>query len=399
MFQDLLVNLAAAGIAFVLGLCFRPLKVRVQRRRTARRRQEVGRQRKPDFAADWIARYYRERGRLDDLYRIVIGSRAVSIPFLATAEWRQVDQDETLLLLQSPPHEHSSVVFNRRTVAARLQDPAEIDSPDVWNDLHACARAVTSTPDGPRIQVFVSDYFQYVTACGALEDETYAAVVRPERATPIRDQHLSSAARAAECGMGAHSIGMTVALVFWQDGVPKVIVQERSPAVSTYGGGLGIVPMFGCQTHDLSDVTPVSLTHNFLREVYEELYDGSSVQSGSLRVDPSWFLGEPEMAYVVGRMEAGDLRLRLLGFGFDAVNGQLIIGGVAEIRDPEFARTELSRLVGNWEIRSIFVWDLFGFELSDALLSHRFTPACAFTLAQTRDLLTREGVTAPGSAA
>ncbi|WP_141726380.1 hypothetical protein [Actinacidiphila rubida] len=383
-------NLLSAGIAFVLGLSSRPVKARIQQAWRRRRDSLQSRRRKPNFAAEWVVDYYRRRNRVNDLFRVRSGAQAVFIPFLNLPEWNLVDQDEDGLLAQEIPHQHSDVVFNRRIVASRLSDPAEIDSPTVWNDLHACATRVVTTPSGPRITVSISDYFQYVTVCGALEDETYAAVEKPQRGTPIRDRHLSSAAEAAECGMGAHSIGMVVALVFQQNGVHKVIIQERSRAVSTYGGGLGVVPMFGCQTLDLSDATPVSLTHNFLREVYEELYGGASVEHSSLRVDPRWFLAEPEMRYVVDKMAVDELRLRLLGFGFDAINGQLIIGGLAEVKDESFAESQLSRLVGNWEIHNIHVWDLFGYEVTDALLTHRFTPACAFTLARARELVLSE---------
>lgn len=177
---------------------------------------------------------------------------------------------------------------------------------------------------------------------------------------------------------------MTVALVYNDGDDLKVLIQERSRNVSTYGGALGVVPMFGCQTTDLSERTEVSLVHNFLREVYEELYGGISVEYDDQHIDPQWFFEHPSIAYMAGAIERGELKLNLLGFGFDALNGQLIIGGMVMFENPEFIKRELPMMTGNWEVRRIQAWELFGQRLTTALLDGEFTPACAFTLARTR---------------
>ena len=314
-----------------------------------------------------------------------VGGQKRFIPFLVKPEWL-VDLVEKQLIVQSIPQPRSGVAINRKVLNRRKSYLVRDQDGAIWNDLHACAANIKNTDQGPQIKVVLAEYFQYMSVCGALEDETYVASRSRSRgrATPVRDRVLASAEDATQCKLGAHAMGMTVALVYNDGDDLKVLIQERSRNVSTYGGALGVVPMFGCQTTDLSERTEVSLVHNFLREVYEELYGGISVEYDDQHIDPQWFFEHPSIAYMAGAIERGELKLNLLGFGFDALNGQLIIGGMVMFENPEFIKRELPMMTGNWEVRRIQAWELFGQRLTTALLDGEFTPACAFTLARTR---------------
>jgi hypothetical protein len=390
---DLLINLLAALIAFCAGLGVRSGRAWALGKLRARRERVHATRRRPEYAAAWIVEYYRARGRANDLFAVVADGVENRIPFLVRPQWYADDLVETDLLRQQLPHRKSTVALNHKVLGRRPQYMVGLDDGEPWNDLHACALKVEETPNGPRIEVGVCEYFQYMSVCGALEDETYAAVERRRARTRLRDRVLPDAAKALECAMGAHSIGMTVAIVFGGGPGPvgpgshKVLIQRRSQAVSTYGGALGVVPMFSCQSSDLTERTQVSLTHNFLREVYEELYNGEQVQRQTPRVDPGWFLQDPVMEPMLRYMQGAESSLQILGFGFDALNGQLIVGGLVNLGISEFAPTELGQMYGNWEVNNIEIWDLFGAPLTEALLASRFTPACAFTLARTRERL------------
>jgi hypothetical protein len=160
-------------------------------------------------------------------------------------------------------------------------------SGEPWNDLIACSDGVAETDTGPRIQLQVAEYFQYLSACGPLEDETFRAVRSARTKTPIRDRVLSSATEAARCGLGADAFGMQVAVVFDDGRRFRILIQRHSYSVSIYGGALAVVPVFGCQTTDLSVDSNISLFHNFLREIYQELYGGVEVEQKTAQVDPT----------------------------------------------------------------------------------------------------------------
>ncbi|MFC5754444.1 hypothetical protein [Actinomadura rugatobispora] len=388
MTEDLLVNLVATGIAFTLGVSVRSIRQRVRSVRRAGGSRRVQEQRHPRFTHGWLLEYYLSRDRLDDLYLLIEGRRRRFVPFLTKPSWTDHGFAEGALIVQSHPQRRSEApvdqaVMSRR--AAYLNVVREDGEP--WNDLIAVVQKIRETPDGPRIEIALAEYFQFLSACGALEDETYAAVRSPKNATPIRDATLAGVDDAAEARRQAHGFGMQCAFVFEEDGRHRVLVQRRSHSVSIYGGALAVVPVFGCQSMDLSERTPVSIFHNFLREVYEELYGGTEVERRGNRVDPTWFYREPPIARLITAQEDGVLDFRIFGFGFDALNGEVDICGLAYVKDPEFARRELPVLRANWEIHEISVWDLFGDDLTEALFAGEFSPGSVYTLAETRRYL------------
>lgn len=385
MTQDLIINLVASGMAFTLGVSVRSARQRIADAKKSAGSRRIKEQRHPRFAYGWLLEYYLRRDRLDDLYLLVDGNRRRIVPFLIKASWTNHDFDENVLVQQESPHRRSDTevdeeILRRRRAYLAVDD----ENGEPWNDLLAVVQEVQETEDGPLIKLALAEYFQFLTACGALEDETYAAVRNPRSPTPIRDEVLGSVDDAAHARRGAHGFGMQCAFVFPEDGRLRVLIQRRSHSVSIYGGALAVVPVFGCQSMDLSDRTPVSIFHNFLREVYEELYGGEEVEKRGNRVDPTWFYQEPSIAGLIASKEVGQMEFRILGFGFDGLNGEVDICGLAYIKDPEFARRELPSLKANWEIQDINCWDLFGNDLTDAMFAGEFSPGSVYTLAEAR---------------
>lgn len=385
MTHDLLINLLASGLAFALGVSVRSVRQHVVNARNLADSRRIREQRHPRFTHGWLLEYYLDRDRLDDLYLLVDGNRRRIVPFITRPSWTNQDFDEDVLLVQCSPHRRSDTEIDERVLRRRRAYLAVDDeNGEPWNDPLAVVEKVEETDEGPRINLGLAEYFQFLSACGALEDETYAAVRNPRNATPIRDAVLGSVDDAAEARRGAHGFGMQCAFVFHDEGRLRVLIQRRSQSVSIYGGALAVVPVFGCQTMDLSDRTRVSVFHNFLREVFEEMYGGEEVEKRGNRVDPTWFYQEPPIARLIAARESGVLDFRILGFGFDALNGEVDICGLAYIDDPEFARRELPSLKANWEIQDINCWDLFGDDLTEALFAGEFSPGSVYTLAEAR---------------
>ncbi|WP_141581107.1 hypothetical protein [Actinomadura sp. WMMA1423] len=385
MTQDLLINLVASGLAFTLGVSVRSVRQRIRNAKESAGSRRIKEQRHPRFTHGWLLEYYLRRDRLDDLYLLVDGNRRRIVPFLTKPSWTDHDFDESILLRQEPPHRRSDVevdgeILRRRRAYLAVDD----EDGEPWNDLLAVVQKVEETEDGPRITLAMAEYFQFLTACGALEDETYEAVRNRRSSTPIRDTVLGSVNDAAQARRGAHGFGMQCAFVFSEEGRLRVLIQRRSHSVSIYGGALAVVPVFGCQSMDLSDRTPVSIFHNFLREVYEELYGGEEVEKRGNRVDPTWFYQELPIAGLIAAREAGRMEFRVLGFGFDGLNGEVDVCGLAYIKDPGFARRELPTLKANWEIQDISCWDLFGEDLTDAMFAGEFSPGSVYTISEAR---------------
>lgn|GEM_PF-3858553 len=386
--RDLFISLIASAIAFLAGLATRSISERVRRTRRARNQRLIREQRHPRFTRQWLVDYYERQGNGHELFSHRHGDALIRVPLLMKPTWHLEDCDERRLIGQTLPQRRSGASIDARALSRRgayLSLSAEGGEP--WNELLACVFAVEEGEDGPTLQLGVAEYFQFLSACGSLEDETYAAVRHPRRRTRLRDRVLPSAAAAATCRLGAHGFGMQVAVVFHVDGDLHVLIQRRSHSVSLYGGALAVVPVFGCQTLDQSADTEISLFHNFLREIYEELYGGVEAEQHSGRVDPRWFYREPPLERILTAREQGLLDFSLLGFGFDSLNGEMDLMALAFFKQSRFTDIELHEMKTNWEINDIHVWPLFGQHLTDALLDGQFSPGSVYALVRTRERL------------
>lgn len=386
--QDLALNLIASAISFALGVFGKLLYDRLRRGRSSAELVRRLRRGNPAYTAPWIIRYYEKAGRGDELYESRTVLPGHKLQFLVKPSWILDTGDDRSLLVQEVPQKVVLSSIDRRALRRRGH-AIKSAAGEHWNDYHSCALQVEETEDGPRIHVGVCRYLQYLSVSGSLEDETFRAVERrskrrPPRA-PLRDRGFSSVDDAARGGLGVHSIGMVTAFVYKDGESEMVLIHRRSPNVSTYSGALGVVPMFSCQTTDLGPATEVSLTNNFLRELYEELYGGLEAQSASTRVQKNWYESVEELAPYVSPKSRE--KLRIIGFGFDARNAQLIIGSIFTIDDPTFVKTEIPRMRGNWEMSDIDIISLRGLVMKQFLLADQFTPACAFTLTRALELL------------
>jgi hypothetical protein len=387
---DLLVNLVASLIAFLLGLFTRSAYHRIRTGILRRNRARILDQRRPSFTRRWLVDYYTDAGHADDLYAVRHEAALIRVPLLVKPSWHLHGAREADLISQTLPQRLATVPVDQRALKKRSRYLSITDkNGDPWNDLIACVAGVREAEDGPHIDVQLAEYYQYLSACGPLEDETFRAIRNRRAKSRVRDGSLGSAGDAALCKLGAHPFGMQVAVVFGDGERYKILIQRRSYSVSSYGGALAVVPVFGCQTTDMSANTEVSLFHNFLREVYEELYGGVEAERRTSRVDSRWFYKEAPIARLLKASDEGLLDFRLLGFGFDALNGELDLQAIALFHDSRFTQIELSEMSTNWEINDIQVWDLFGDDLTDAVLAGEFSPGSVYAIMQGREYLSQ----------
>lgn len=390
--RDLAVDLIAALIAFLCGLAFRPVRANVQARVARRRTELLQRIRDPSYTRDWLVGFYggAESGQL---YCYEEDGRRVATQLLMLDQWNFNEEVlEEDLLIQCVPQLHSSADVDMRTVR-RKGKHIDLTNPDgsEWNELIASVSHVADEAGRPKIYVQVADYFQFLSACFPIEDETYRVVgsrlVGLAKRAKLRRRFLPSVKAAAEGRLGAQPIGMQVVVVFETSQGPYVLIQQRAQNVSSYGGALAVVPVFGCQTDDLTDGTPVSLFRNFLRETYEELYGGVEVERSGKRLDPFWFHRTPSIERLLAARRVGYLSWRLLGFGFDALNGELDIMAIAVFHRGRFTDHEFNDMKGNWEIHRIQALPLFGQDVSDILASRGMSAGSIFAIRKAREIM------------
>ncbi|MBK3632084.1 hypothetical protein JHN52_03755 [Streptomyces sp. MBT97] len=385
---ELAIGLITSLFSFSCGLLYQKARAMVVSRRTSEEARRIGEERHPSFTMKWLVEYYFRRDLMHELLLVETDQRRNFIPFLTKNSWKVDEADESGLLDQCVPHPLSDAPLKENVLHRRGKYLEGVSGgPEEWNDLLACAERIEETPNGPRIKVHLAEYFQYLSSCGSLEDETYDAIRRPGRKTPIRDEALSSIAAASQNPLGAHGLGMQVALVYGDATEYKILVQRRSNSVALYGGALAVVPVFGCQTLDITAQTHLSFFHNFLRETYEELYGGTEVERRGPQVDPTWFYSKPPVARLLDYHASGILSFRILGFGIDALNGEVNVAALALITDSAVAAREIREMRVNWEVQQISAWHLFGEELDVGLTRGDFSPGSAYAIARAREYL------------
>lgn len=378
------LNLVASAIAFCAGLAFRSLYERVARKREAEAQRRLIQTGASAWTFPWLESYYLKRGSVDDMYVAKLADGQLRLPILMRPEWvlDTTDLDSLVVVDDSPQPIRAldAPTLKRRGLSVN-------SVPGEWNARHACALRIGTANDAAQVVAGTCDYKEYISTSGRLEDEAKAAIEAGSSSAPFRDQRLSGRDVLQFGSAGTHSIGMVTAVIVRVEGTDQVLLHRRSAAVSTYPGSIGLIPMFGCQPTEPASATQVSLRWNFLREVYEELFGGHEAQRPTLRPSADWFMADSRMEWFEEEV-LSSYPLRVLGYGLDALNGQLIFGSAIHIKDEAISQRLLMQILGNWEMDSMHLVDLNGSEMNQLLRDRTMVPACAFTIARCREVLT-----------
>lgn len=398
MLEDLpggvIAGVLGSMASFAAGFLTRVIYASVRERARVRALELHALRNQPSFSGKWLRHYYLDRDRLDDLFLATLGSRRVYLPILTKAQWHTGPFSEQELLQRPDPLPHASVL-ERASVLRRRRRFLAVGSAtgNLWNDTILCVTSIAPGMNGqPVLTLGRATYFQYLSACGALEDETARAVSHAVSTSPTRDTFLGDLTAAAHCGLGAHGLGAQAVLAFRHNGQVRFLVQRRSLSVATYAGALAVVPVFGCEplTDAGAQKGDSSLWHNFLREYLEELHGVAELERVGGYVDPRWFYSHPRAVPIIERRRNGQLLFEILGVGIDALNGEVNVAILAYIRDEEFAETELPLMKYNWEALDIRTQELFSEEVDAAVLADEFQPGSAFALCLARNRLRGE---------
>ncbi len=319
--------------------------------------------------------YYMQRGEGDSLFTLGTGKKA---PFLTKPTWhgasltgRAIEFAETNDAVDVPVNK--AAIRARRTAGQK-----------VWDGPVVCLSGIYETADRIVLNVSYGTYYQYLTQADCLISECVkkATVTGP---LPFRDRLAANLHQLSAGELGAQLVGMGIVLVLNLDGMPRVLLQRRSPYVGIAADTWTVVPTFVCEPDYLKFGDPrldsgrVAL-HSFLVEFYEELCDCQELIQDSRHLAPDWFYSESPIKEIVERLASGGMTFGITGLGFDAYTGELHIAGLAHVTDEELAKGIFNRIKHNWEMKDVRLLDIHSDELHAMVDSPDFYPTGAFDL-------------------
>ena len=392
-------------LSFLLPALYHRLRDARQRRRVLKRQTLLSDAKR---VYDWLLAYYERHDALSDLYECTIGHYTTRIPFLTTLDWQQtfpIPIDGDVLLAYS---EGSQQAFE---TDARLIQRRQALGQRLFNAQALYLDRIEQSGRGLRLHVKSCDYFEIATSMMGLEEETFRAVKRGRfKRTPLRNAYIATLEQARHLYRKPFAIGCAVALALKTEHSYELLIHTRSHSTVTFGGLKALTPNFGLapvrgMSRDLrlagiatgdEKTGPMNLLfYNTAKEYLEELFDYEQLieQMNERRANALWFFDLPEGRQFMTMALEGQLRLEYLGFGFDALNGNTIIGLLGVIDSIEASLHLKQHLKMNWEFADkqgrldINAVDIQSPLLEDWLRDNRYHTGAAFTLSKALDRL------------
>ena len=100
-----------------------------------------------------------------------------------------------------------------------------------------------------------------------------------------------------------------------------------------------------------------------------------------------WFYELDEIRQLKDQVSRGELRLRVLGFGFDLINCEPNLALLATIENQAFSETLRRRVKGNWEVKQISSLGLDDPRLANLLADGKLSPGAAFAYSEAVQFL------------
>ena len=333
--------------------------------------------------SEWLIKYYDRKNQKAFLYNASINGVQKQVPFIAKPSWYGDFFSEKADFKLSYPLINPKKIKNKRFINRRIWL-----GQNLWDGPLYSLDKIEENDNEISLIFGQSSYYHFVNTCGILEQETLNKVFKSS-STPIRDRYFEGIESVSECSY-SKGVGVHCLLAIECEGKYKILLQERSHETVNYGGHFAVIPTFAYQPMAGNHEKEFDLTHQFYREYYEELLGGSEkVSKPGKEVVYNWFYVDPAIQRLIGLKKSGKLKLIMLGFGFDALNGEPNIALLVLITDSQFWAQEEKRLIGNWETDDIDILYTDNAKISDYLSSNRLLPGSAFTLSEGLKILQR----------
>jgi hypothetical protein len=213
------------------------------------------------------------------------------------------------------------------------------------------------------IEFGLTDFVQYVTTCGFLEDELFQALIdmdldptkvhaNSEHLMPARSRFLPDSSSLFDFKSRLCAGGLSVLLAFMRprpDNDFVFFVKKRSKEVAAGHGLLSLVPMGYHQPLLTTDAShEVSLESTVFREVFEEVFGGSEVISQDGHLVPGWFMrARPEMKWFVDN--PGHFIFETVGFAWSLLLGDYNAAILMAVLNLDYWGQFASKFAANYE--------------------------------------------------
>ncbi len=331
---------------------------------------------------NWLIDYYVENDFEEHLFLSSINGEKKSIPFLTKENWYGK-------LFSTKPF--LKIKNNEKNCQVKIKDKyikkRKHFGQNIWNDTILCLESVNDTQSSIHIDAMKCEFYQYVCRCGVLEDETINIIKNNWEKTPFRDECAKTLLELSSGSLEASGIGLNCLIAYKDNSSYKFILQRRTNELFTGGGFIAVTPCSYIEPLKNMDGNGDIILYNFLKELYEELYDQEELIRSKQRLRDDWFYQQDPISTLLNLKINGEFSLHVIGFGFDALTGEVNISALAIIDNQSFIEKELSRMKYNWEIKGIEILDYHSEKLNEWFNSGLLIPNSAFSITIAQNLL------------
>lgn len=158
-----------------------------------------------------------------------------------------------------------------------------------------------------------------------------------------------------------------------------VALQVRSKDVGEGGGNYGVVPMGVHQTSMIAGHDPLFVSTTALRELYEEVFGGEEVPSGSLEMSAIW--QHPAMEWLARRFRK--VHFEMTSLAVSMIHGNYDFTLLLAIPDTEFWTKFGSSVQAGWESSShLLLSSKNGKAFPDLLANRNWEPQAVVALVE-----------------
>lgn len=330
---------------------------------------------------EWLFKYYQKEFKEGMFYQVEIDNQKKTIPMFVLPKWIQCHNNTESFLQYN--RKTSSIPVDKKLIRYRKKL-----GQNLWNDSMLCLDKIVEQNGKVFVEAKKCDFFQYVSRCGNIEDETIRAIQKNTTKAPLRDQYAKSLEKLKEGSLETNGIGVHTFLALKNGKSYNLLIQKRSDNLLFKGGLKAGVPCLGCTPVEDSIEKDV-LSYNVLKEIYEELYDKEEVIKKTKRLVVNWFYQQEPIKSIINLRKENKIEIKVLGFGIEALSGEVNLSVLVIINDEDFIRQEISRMSHNWEMNGVEPIDYKSKTLDKWILKDEVIPPCAYSIIEARKHLNK----------
>jgi hypothetical protein len=304
------------------------------------------------------------RGQLS-LYRANVDGQPMVVPLATRGGWLSLNvplERARCRTIEVPDWDSGTI---RDRISAdhfdRLEGVLRATGADMWDDPLYRLHEVNASPGTFDATFSVDSFMNYRLASGLMMEELSEALLDCDLTIerliqkrwahlPIRGQLAGDGEQLIRFGDRMTQGGVCVMLAMAHPAGHYVVpVARRTGLVAGNQNLLSLLPQGLHAPLDNLD-RDVSLAETVYREFYEELQQGTDVQTGGQRLAPRWFVDRsPALQWLLAHPE--QTTQEILCFGLSLWNASYEVGVLLAVHDPAFWSEFETSIIVNWEAK------------------------------------------------